>query len=144
MTRSRALRTSVFATALLGSLVGCADESEQLGIVADCGKLVLPPDVELLFYERDVMFGDQIVEAIFDIPRGALDAFKHQSGLTRFDPGVPARWRQESWLASGQTDLLASDAENEHLVEMNRTPTRWVVIHDSADDSTRVFFRAGC
>ncbi|WP_406232118.1 hypothetical protein [Nocardia sp. NBC_01009] len=138
------MRVGVLACLVVSLVAGCSgDTSSHLSIVADCGKLVFPDDVELVWYHREVMFGDQMTDAVVDIPAGEVEEFKKRSGMDKFDAGVPPGWR-EAWEDSGQAQLLMENAGNEHLVELNKSPTRWVVIHTGGNESRRVFIRSGC
>lgn len=140
----RGARIVVFVGVLFALVAGCgSDDSEDLDNMADCGNFVFPDDVKLVWYHQKLMFGDELTNAVVDIPVGEIEEFKQRSGLEKFEPGVPRRWR-ESWEDSGQAQLLANDTGNEHLVELNRSPTRWVVIHDTDSTPRRVFLTAGC
>ncbi|MEU8896111.1 hypothetical protein [Nocardia sp. NPDC048505] len=130
---------------LLAFVPGCAeDTAEQLRIVADCGNFVFPTGVDLVWYHREVMFGDSVAEAVVDIPTGQLSDFKERSKLVEFAPGVPTRWKESFWQGSGQIELLSDVERNQRLVEVNQTPARAVIVHDRGSDSPRVFVRAAC
>ncbi|MEV0246310.1 hypothetical protein AB0H76_06975 [Nocardia sp. NPDC050712] len=140
----RWLPVGIALCALFTLSTACSeDDSEKLRKVSECGNFVFPDDVNLIWYRREVMTGDAIAEAVVDIPAAGIEEFKQRSVLSKFDPGVPPRWRESFWQGSGQDDLLASEAGNIHLVEPNQTPPRWVVLHDNGSDA-RVFVRAAC
>ncbi|MEV6278545.1 hypothetical protein [Nocardia sp. NPDC051832] len=145
---TRGVRKSVylgaFSCLLSGLLAGCSNNgSDTLKDLATCGEFVFPDDAKMIWYREHSTFGDELLDAVVEIAASKVAEFKQQSRLEKFEPGVPRYWR-ESWQDIGQAQLLASDAGNEHLVELNQSPTRWVVIHDSGSEVRQLFIKVGC
>ncbi|MFD6464132.1 hypothetical protein, partial [Streptomyces roseolus] len=78
--------------AALASVTACADDTADLDHLS-CAGLAFPEDTQLVSYQADENFRDQTTVAVVDVPAASIDAFKQQSGLTRFDPGVPPQWK---------------------------------------------------
>ncbi|MEU3012596.1 hypothetical protein [Nocardia asteroides] len=139
----RSIHLSTLACLLTGLVVGCSGgASGDLDNLASCGEFVFPDDAKVTWFHENATFGDTLLDAVVEMSPSAVPDFKQRSRLDKFEPGVPKYWRQ-TWSDIGQAQLLANDAGNEHLVELNQSPTRWVVIHDSGE-TKQVFIRVGC
>ncbi|MFI5501481.1 hypothetical protein ACIA5E_20660 [Nocardia asteroides] len=139
----RRIGTGTLACLLTGLIAGCSGgDSDDLGNLASCGEFVFPADAKVTWFHENSTFGDTLLDAVVEISPTAVPDFKQRSHLDKFEPGVPKYWRQ-TWNDIGQAQLLANDAGNEHLVELNQSPTRWVVIHDSGE-TRQLFIRVGC
>ena len=57
--------------------------------LTQCGNLVFPEDVKVVWYHRKATFGDEITDGVVEIPVGAVAEFKNRSGLDTFEPGGP-------------------------------------------------------
>ncbi|WP_280346659.1 hypothetical protein [Nocardia neocaledoniensis] len=135
--------SGALACALAGLVVGCSGgDSDDLQNLASCGEFVFPTDAKVIWFQENDTFGDTLLDAVVEITASSVPEFKQRSQLNEFAPGVPKYWRQ-TWSDIGEAQLLARDAGNEHLVELNKSPTRWVVIHDSGA-TRQLFLRAGC
>lgn len=135
--------SGALACALAGLVVGCSGgDSDDLQNLASCGEFVFPADAKVIWFQENDTFGDTLLDAVVEITASSVPEFKQRSQLNEFAPGVPKYWRQ-TWSDIGEAQLLAPDAGNEHLVELNKSPTRWVVIHDSGA-TRQLFLRAGC
>ncbi|MEV6214289.1 hypothetical protein [Nocardia sp. NPDC051833] len=131
------------ACLLVGLVVGCSGgDSDDLKNLASCGEFAFPDDAKVVWFHENATFGDTLLDAVVEISGSEVPEFKQRSQLNKFEPGVPKYWRQ-TWSDIGQAQLLANDAGNEHLVELNQSPTRWVVIHDSGE-TRQLFIRVGC
>ncbi|MFD3747986.1 hypothetical protein [Nocardia sp. NPDC058633] len=133
----------VACTALVG-IGGCsADKEDEMSHLSTCADLSFPEDANIAWYQHDTRFRESTSIAVVDIPTGSVSEFKQRSGFAEFAPGVPSPWKPY-WEATGMSDLLTSDAGNEHSVEGYRDPRRYVVIHDGGDKTSRVFVHTDC
>lgn len=90
------------------------------------------------------MFGDELTDGVVSIPADRIAEFKERSALAAFEPGLPIVTRpDETWRDSGRADLLEDIGKVEHMVNENKSPTRYVMIHDDGTFRT-VFVSLGC
>lgn len=137
--------TFVLLIAAIGAqtfaLTACSSERKDLLSLETCGSLVFPPGVELVEFEQQTGFGDEVVTAVVDIPADEMNDFKTKSGLAKFTAGVPKDWKYH-WRNTKSLPLLESEhayrADEEQL-----TQTRWVA-YTTEDTSEIVFIHALC
>lgn len=142
--RGKAAALFIAACTTLVGTGGCsADHGDETAHLSTCANISFPEDADVVWYQHDTHFRESTSVAVVDIPIGSVDAFKQRSGFAEFAPGVPASWKSY-WAATGMSDLLMTDAGNEHSVEGYRDPRRYVVIHDSGDEKRRIFVHTDC
>ncbi|MQY21790.1 hypothetical protein [Nocardia macrotermitis] len=129
---------------LVVSLIGCeASPSAILKSVSTCGRFAIPGTAKLISHIDDSHFRSQTWEVVVDMPVGELSEFESRSELGSFEPGVPADWRQKYWRGLEESSVLQQNSGNEHSPPPGY-PARWVVVHNSGENTRRVFIRAEC
>ncbi|MGW5308721.1 hypothetical protein [Nocardia thailandica] len=138
--------TVSFVFAVVASMVaGCSQmSSADLSDLSNCGDLVFPERTELIWGRQDSMFGDELTDGVVEIPADRIAEFKERSGLAAFEPGLPIVTSPDgTWRDSGRAELLEDIGKVEHMVNENKSPTRYVMIHDDGVFRT-VFVSLGC